>query len=52
MKTVSILLVDDDSAFRHVMSGELRRLGFDVATACSGEEAVPVKTVRAVDELR
>jgi DNA-binding NtrC family response regulator len=38
--TASILLVDDDSAFRHVMSGELRRLGHDVATASSGEEAV------------
>ena len=40
MKVTSILLVDDDSAFRHVMSGELRRLGYDVATAGSGEEAV------------
>ena len=38
--TASVLLVDDDSAFRHVMSGELRRLGHDVATAASGEEAV------------
>ena len=38
--TVSILLVDDDPAFRHVMSGELRRLGHQVATAGSGEEAV------------
>jgi len=36
----SILLVDDDSAFRHVMSGELRRLGHEVTTAGSGEEAV------------
>ena len=41
MKTpASILLVDDDSAFRHVMSGELRRLGFLVTTAGSGEEAM------------
>jgi DNA-binding NtrC family response regulator len=41
MKTpVSILLVDDDSAFRHVMSGELRRLGYDVSVAGSGEEAL------------
>jgi DNA-binding NtrC family response regulator len=40
MKTpASILLVDDDPAFRHVMSGELRRLGFEVATAGSGEDA-------------
>jgi len=38
--TASILLVDDDAAFRHVMSGELRRLGHDVATAASGEEAI------------
>jgi DNA-binding NtrC family response regulator len=36
----SILLVDDDAAFRHVMSGELRRLGYEVATAGSGEEAM------------
>jgi len=35
-----ILLVDDDSAFRHVMSGELRRLGHEVTAASSGEEAV------------
>ena len=34
--TASILLVDDDSAFRHVMAGELRRLGHDVATAGFG----------------
>jgi DNA-binding NtrC family response regulator len=38
--TASILLVDDDSAFRHVMSGELRRLGHQVVTVGSGEEAV------------
>ena len=40
MKSSSILMVDDDAAFRHVMSGELRRLGYEVATAASGEEAV------------
>lgn len=40
MKPSSILMVDDDAAFRHVMSGELRRLGYEVATAASGEEAV------------
>jgi DNA-binding NtrC family response regulator len=38
--TASILLVDDDSAFRHVMSGELRRLGHQLSTAASGEEAL------------
>jgi CheY-like chemotaxis protein len=36
---ISILLVDDDGAFRQVMAGELKRLHFDVATAASGEEA-------------
>jgi DNA-binding NtrC family response regulator len=37
--TASILLVDDDAAFRNVMAGELRRLGHEVVTAGSGEEA-------------
>ncbi|HEU5404221.1 MAG TPA: sigma-54 dependent transcriptional regulator [Terriglobales bacterium] len=40
MKTASILLVDDDSAFRQVMANELNRLGYSVTTAASGEEAV------------
>jgi DNA-binding NtrC family response regulator len=40
--TATVLLVDDDSAFRHVMAGELRRLGHDVTTAGSGEEAVAI----------
>jgi DNA-binding NtrC family response regulator len=35
-----LLLVDDDGAFRQVMSGELKRLGFEVTTAASGEEAL------------
>ena len=37
---VSILLVDDDDAFRMVMAGELGRLGFRVLTAGSGKEAL------------
>jgi two-component system response regulator HydG len=36
----SVLLVDDDSAFRMVMAGELERLRFKVTTAGSGEEAL------------
>jgi DNA-binding NtrC family response regulator len=36
----SVLLVDDDSAFRVVMAGELERLRFKVTTAESGEEAL------------
>ncbi|HSD66200.1 MAG TPA: sigma-54 dependent transcriptional regulator, partial [Vicinamibacteria bacterium] len=35
-----LLLVDDDEAFRQVMSGELERLGFEVAGAGSAAEAV------------
>ncbi len=38
--TASILLVDDDDAFRKVMSRELERLGFEVTVAATGEEAV------------
>jgi DNA-binding NtrC family response regulator len=40
VKPSSILLVDDDAAFRQVMSGELGRLGYEVTTVGSGEEAV------------
>ena len=38
--TASILLVDDDAAFRHVMAGELKRAGHTVATAGTGAEAM------------
>jgi DNA-binding NtrC family response regulator len=34
------MLVDDDAAFRHVMAGELRRLGFEVEAVETGEDAV------------
>ncbi len=40
MNPSSILLVDDDAAFRHVMARELQRIGYEVATASSGEEAI------------
>ncbi|MGA8043288.1 MAG: sigma-54 dependent transcriptional regulator [Terracidiphilus sp.] len=40
MNPSSILLVDDDAAFRHVMARELKRIGYEVATAASGEEAI------------
>jgi len=35
-----LLLVDDDAAFRTVMSAELSRSGYEVRTAASGEEAL------------
>jgi two-component system, NtrC family, response regulator HydG len=37
-----ILLVDDDTAFRHVMASELGRLGHQVTAAGTGEEAVRI----------
>jgi DNA-binding NtrC family response regulator len=49
MKPPAILLVDDDDAFRHVLSGELQRLGFDVAAAASGEEALRSAAAREPD---
>ncbi len=36
----SLLLVDDDAAFRTVVAGELERLGFRVATAESGADGI------------
>jgi DNA-binding NtrC family response regulator len=45
----SLLLVDDDVAFRQVMARELSRLGFEVATAESGEEALRCVGERAPD---
>jgi DNA-binding NtrC family response regulator len=36
----TILLVDDDAAFRKIMAAELGRLGYATAAASSGEEAV------------
>ena len=40
MKTTSLLLVDDDDAFRTALGGELERQGFAVALAASGEDAL------------
>ena len=36
----SILIVDDDTAFRTVLASELERMDFDVRSAASGEEGV------------
>jgi DNA-binding NtrC family response regulator len=38
--TRSLLLIDDDVAFRHVMAGELTRLNYEVSAAGSGEEGL------------
>jgi DNA-binding NtrC family response regulator len=39
-QTASILLVDDDDAFRRVLSGELDRLGFAVTSVATGGDAL------------
>ena len=38
--SASLLLVDDDEAFRTVLGRELARLGYEVATAGTGDEAL------------
>ena len=38
----SVLIIDDDSAFRFAMAKALRRAGYSVSEATSGEEAVEV----------
>ncbi len=40
MKPASLLVVDDDVAFRQVMARELDRLGYEVSAVGSGEEAI------------
>ena len=40
MKSASVLLVDDDATFRQVMAKELSRLGYQVETVATGEEAL------------
>ncbi|HMK22055.1 MAG TPA: sigma-54 dependent transcriptional regulator [Terriglobales bacterium] len=40
MKPPSLLLVDDDAAFRQVMVSELGRLGFKVEAVGTGEDAI------------
>ena len=40
MKKPSLLLVDDDAAFRQVMAGELVRVGYEVDATGTGEEAI------------
>jgi DNA-binding NtrC family response regulator len=36
----SLLLVDDDAAYRRALGGELQRMGYPVTTAASGAEAI------------
>ena len=36
----SLLFVDDDAAYRRALGGELQRMGYQVATAASGADAI------------
>ena len=38
----SVLIIDDDAAFRFAMAKALRRGGYEVSEASSGEEAIEV----------
>ncbi|MDD5630374.1 MAG: response regulator [Elusimicrobia bacterium] len=40
MKQKKILIVDDDSSIREILSTQLARLGFQTAAAADGQEAV------------
>jgi two-component system, NtrC family, sensor kinase len=44
-----ILAVDDDPDYRGVLADRLRKRGYDVAHAASGEEAIQLLTVQSVD---
>jgi PAS domain S-box-containing protein len=44
-----ILAVDDSATFREELSAQLRQEGYDVALACSGEEALELLAVQTVD---
>ena len=47
--THTVLLVDDDDAFRGVLAGELRRMGFDVTSVPSGSDAIRIVGEREPD---
>lgn len=48
-RPASLLVVDDDDAFRCVIADELKRLGFNVAAAASGDGALSVLATNQVD---
>lgn len=49
--TASVLIVDDDNAFRFAMAKALRRGGYAVSEARSGEEAIEVLSKEAVPDV-
>ena len=48
---IRVLLVDDDSAFRQVMGGELARRGYGVDTRASGRDALEPAATADVDVI-
>jgi len=44
-----ILIVDDEEVILNIMKRKFERLGFDVATACRGEEALEILLKERVD---
>ena len=47
----SVLIVDDDNAFRFAMAKALRRGGYSVSEAGSGEEAIDVLSKKDVPDV-
>ena len=47
----SVLIIDDDAAFRFAMAKALRRSGHEVSEAASGEEAVEVLSNSAAPDI-
>ncbi|HLX11779.1 MAG TPA: response regulator [Bacteroidota bacterium] len=45
----SILVADDEDAYRTILSSELDRIGYDIALAEDGEEAMTALKARAFD---
>jgi len=46
-----LLVVDDDDQLRTILSDELEEMGFDITTACNGQEAIEVMRERAFEML-
>src|ERR671920_414527 len=39
-RKIRVMVVDDDAVLRHLVSDQVRRMGFDATPAASGEEAL------------
>ncbi len=50
-KSARVLLVDDDDTFRRVMSGELARRGYTVASVSNGQDALDQASSAEIDVI-